>query len=133
MAMSTKKGSMATISRSVGISRAGLNGFFNLMKGLDASANDMGTLLAVSERTIRRYQDGGRSLDLDHDTLERISHILTIWLDLMSIFRTQHDALRWLKAPNVAFGERSPWERMLAGNVSDLVDVRYHIQAALAA
>lgn len=99
--------------------------------GLTAEQNQ--TLLAVSDRTERRYRDERHDADLERDTLERISHILNLWLDLRSIFRTEDDARRWLTAPNRSFGDQSPLQRMLGGNVSDLIDVRYHVQSALVA
>lgn len=93
---------MSSPGINAGVSRAGLNGFFNLMNIMGATPAEMATLLAVSDRTVRRYQDEGRTTDLEHDTLERISHILSIWLNLMGVFRTEQDAARWLKAENAA-------------------------------
>jgi hypothetical protein len=35
----------------------------------------------------------------------------------------------WVRQPNRDFGEATPLDRMLAGNVSDLLDVRRYVDA----
>jgi uncharacterized protein (DUF2384 family) len=119
----------AAVKQITEIARVGLELFFAVTGKLQASETDQATLLGVTGRTVRRYRSG--DIPEAHDTLERISHLATIWLDLNSLFRTEGDALRWLESPNEKFGGQSPYARMLAGNVSDLVDVRYDVESAL--
>ena len=121
---------MPAVRQTTEIARAGLELFFAVTEKLQASEADQATLLGVADRTIRRYRSG-EGVPESHDTLERISHLTTIWLDLNSLFRTEDDAARWLNSSNQKFGGQTPYERMLAGNVSDLVDVRYDVESAL--
>ena len=106
--------------------------FFSIAERLGLTVEQEATLLGVSERTAQRYQHEGRMPE-SRDTIERISHVATIWIDLTSLFREESGALAWLHAANERFNGASPLERMLAGNVSDLVDVRYDIEAILVA
>jgi uncharacterized protein (DUF2384 family) len=120
---------MPTVHREADMARTAVELFFTISAKLEASESDQATLLGVSTRTVRRYR-GGTQLPGAHDTLERLSHITTIWLDLTSIFRSEVEVLRWLQSPNQKFDGASPFQRMLAGNVSDLVDVRYDVETA---
>jgi uncharacterized protein (DUF2384 family) len=97
---------------------------------LGASDADQAMLLGVTRRTVRSYRER-RSLPNARDMLERISHITTIWLDLTLLFHIEADVIRWLRSPNEKYGNASPFERMLGGNVSDLVDVRYDVEATV--
>jgi uncharacterized protein (DUF2384 family) len=112
--------------------RAALNVFLKLSRKLALNDRESSSLLGVSDRTFRRYRDERRPVK-SRDTLERISHIANLWIALRSIFRTETDAQRWLTSSNSAFGDHTPLQRMLGGNVSDLLDVRYHIESALVA
>jgi len=107
--------------------RAAIEIFFRIAARLGASALDEATLLGVSLSEIERYHAG--TVPEARDTLERISHVTAIWIDLVTLFRTEKDARQWLRSPHQKFGGCSPLERMLAGNVSDLVDVRYEVEA----
>jgi uncharacterized protein (DUF2384 family) len=108
--------------------RTGVELFFAIARKLDASDADQAALLGVSDDIVQRYRTG-EQLPEARDTLERISHFTSIWIILAALFRSDSDALLWLRAPNVSFNGASPLERMLAGNVSDLVDVRYLVEA----
>jgi uncharacterized protein (DUF2384 family) len=110
--------------------RAALNMFLQLSQKLDLNDKQSSGLLGVSDRTFRRYRDERRPIK-SRDTLERISHIANLWIGLRSIFRTETDARCWLTSPNSVFGDHTPLQRMLGGNVSDLLDVRYYIESAL--
>jgi uncharacterized protein (DUF2384 family) len=121
---------MPAVNRETNVTRTALELFFAISRRLEASEEDQATLLGVSARTVRRYR-GGLQVPSGRDTLERVSLIATIWIDLTSLFRSEVDVLRWLQSPNQKFGGASPFQHMLAGNVSDLVDVRYDVETAL--
>lgn len=102
--------------------------FFGLMKRWNvADVDRQATLLGVSDRTVRRYAQEAPA-SLDRDTRERISHLMNLHLDLRGIFASNVDVDRWLTSPNEDFGGQSPLNRLLAGNVSDIIDVRYYVQ-----
>ena len=122
----------AVRTEAASMARTALALFFKISGKLQTTEADQAALLGVAGRTVRRYRNG-EALPDAHDTLERISHFTTIWLDLNALFRTEEGVMRWLRSPNQKFGGQSPFERMLAGNVSDLVDVRYDVEAALVA
>jgi hypothetical protein len=107
--------------------RVALELFFSIAGKLGTSAADEAALLGSSQFDIQQYRTG-EALPEARDTLERISHITAIWLGLLAIFRKERDALLWLHSPNQSFGGSSPLQRILAGNVSDLVDVRYDVE-----
>ncbi len=104
--------------------------FWRISRELALTEAEQAALLGVSDRTVRRYRRGDALPDA-RDTLERISHLTAIWLDLVSLFRTHEDAIRWLRSAHQRFGNDTPLRRLLAGNVSDLVDVRYEIEGIL--
>jgi uncharacterized protein (DUF2384 family) len=118
---------MTGIHRDTDVARTAVELFFAIRARLEASESEQATLLCVSTRVVRCYRRGSQ-LPRARDTLERVSHITTIWLDLTSLFRGEVEASRWLHSPNQKFGGASPFQRMLAGNVSDLVDVRYDVE-----
>lgn len=110
------------------IARTALELFFAIARKIEASDADQAALLGVDVDTFRRYR-AREYLPEARDTLERISHLTATWLAVTSIFRSESDAVLWLKSPNAIFNGMSPLERMLAGNVSDLVDVRCRVEA----
>jgi uncharacterized protein (DUF2384 family) len=118
---------MTSNRRETAVMQTALELFFTVARKLGASESDQGMLLGVSRRTVRSYRDR-RSLPKSRDMLERISHITTIWLTLSSLFQTDTDVVRWLRSPHEKYGGASPFEHMLGGNVSDLVDVRCDVE-----
>jgi uncharacterized protein (DUF2384 family) len=121
---------MTSKRRATDVAQTALELFFDIAGKLGASDADQAMLLGVTRRTVRSYRER-RSLPNARDMLERISHITTIWLDLTLLFHIEADVIRWLRSPNEKYGNASPFERMLGGNVSDLVDVRYDVEATV--
>jgi hypothetical protein len=72
-----------------------------------------------------------RAARLSADTLERISYVMGIHKALRILLPTQEAADSWVKKPNTAngFGGKSALQRMLAGRVVDLADVRRYLDA----
>jgi len=68
---------------------------------------------------------------LSRDTLERLSNLLGIYKSLQILLPDATSADAWVRQPNQApqFGGRSALQHMLAGNVSDLNDVRRYLDA----
>jgi uncharacterized protein (DUF2384 family) len=85
------------------------------------------TLLAASPRSISRWQSENSAPDLTRDQLERISYILGIFSGLHAVLGDTPLADEWVQRPNADFGDRTPLDRMLAGNVGDLAYVRAYV------
>lgn len=67
-------------------------------------------------------------VNLGKDTLERLSLITGIRKGIEILYpKDQWDS--WIRRPNRAFGGQSPLERMLAGRVIDLWEVRRYLDA----
>lgn len=68
---------------------------------------------------------------IDQDTLERISYILGIYKALHILFSDPQSADDWVHQPNSAplFNGQKAIDKMLAGNVGDLLDVRRYLDA----
>jgi len=75
----------------------------------------------------RRNPDAYR---LHRDTLERISHIISIYKSLQILLPNVDSADSWIRKPNkaVIFTNHSALDRMLAGNVADLFVVRRYLE-----
>ena len=93
--------------------------------GLDRKAR--ATLLATSTRSIDRWDDDPSAAELSRDQLERISYLLGIFSGLRTVLGDVKLADDWVRGKNRDFGDASPLDRMLAGNVGDLAYVRSYV------
>ena len=85
-----------------------------------------------SRTTLRNWRmklDTGDAIALSRDTLERLSYIAGIYKGIQLLFSQQSMWNEWVKKPNKHFAGQSVLDRMLAGNVSDLSDVRRYIDS----
>ncbi|MFZ5465213.1 MAG: MbcA/ParS/Xre antitoxin family protein [Pseudomonadota bacterium] len=114
------------------MSAAGLRAFFRIAEawGLDNEAQ-MKLLGSPGRSTFFKWKAAPESARLGHDTLERISYILGIYKALQILLPDARAADEWVRRPNAAplFGGRSALERMLGGNVGDLMAVRQYLDA----
>lgn len=108
-----------------------LTAFFNITAGWGLAAEEERTLLGSPPRSTFFKWKGERSARLSQDTLERISYIMGIYKALRILLPTEEAANAWVKKPNTApgFAGKSALERMLAGRVIDLADVRRYLDA----
>ncbi|WP_345815482.1 MbcA/ParS/Xre antitoxin family protein [Paraburkholderia sp. PREW-6R] len=114
------------------MSAAGLRAFFNIARDWDLSAEEQIVLLGSPGRsTYFKWKSAPETARLGRDTLERLSLLLGIYKALQILLPQPSAADSWLKRPNSAapFGGRRALDRMLAGNVSDLVAVRQYLDA----
>ena len=104
--------------------RAALN-LFRLWSITDEEA---ATLLDLPVRTYRRWKAGdlGR---IDRDGKARLSNIMGIHKALRIIFREPQRGYAWIRAANVAFGDRTALDIMLGGELTDLMRVRRYLDA----
>jgi len=114
------------------LSAAGLRAFFKLAQawGLNAEAQ-MVLLGAPGRSTFFKWKSAPESADLKRDTLERLSYLLGIYKALQILLPTPTAADAWVKKPNTAplFGGKSALDRMLGGNIGDLLAVRQYLDA----
>ena len=88
------------------------------------------TLLGgVSTATYNRWKRGEISrLTVDQKT--RLSILMGIHKALRILFTENERAYGWVKKPNRAFDGKSALEIMLQGQIMDLFDVRFYLDAA---
>ena len=139
MAAATHRASAAHLPKPSGtapsvadMSAAGLRAFFNIARDWDLSADEQIVLLGSPGRsTFFKWKTAPESARLSRDTLERLSLLLGIYKALQILLPTPPAADTWVKRPNSAppFGGARALDRMLAGNVSDLVAVRQYLDA----
>ncbi len=114
------------------MSAAGLRAFFRIAQDWTLSADEQIVLLGSPGRsTYFKWKQEPQSARLGRDTLERLSLILGIYKALQILLPQAEAADGWIKRANAAppFGGRRALDRMLAGNVSDLVAVRQYLDA----
>lgn len=114
------------------MSAAGLRAFFNIARDWDLSIDEQLVLLGSPGRsTFFKWKAAPESARLTRDTLERLSLLLGIYKALQILLPEHAAADAWVKRPNSAppFGGARALDRMLAGNVSDLVAVRQYLDA----
>jgi hypothetical protein len=111
---------------------AGLRAFFNIARDWGLNTEAQMVLLGTPGRsTFFKWKAAPESADLKRDTLERLSYLLGIYKALQILLPDTAAADAWVKKPNSAplFGGQSALERMLGGNVADLVAVRHYLDA----
>ncbi|XUW91351.1 MbcA/ParS/Xre antitoxin family protein [Burkholderia sp. M6-3] len=114
------------------MSAAGLRAFFRIAQDWDLSADEQIMLLGSPGRsTYFKWKQAPETARVGRDTLERLSLLLGIYKALQILLPQPGTADTWIKRPNSAppFGGRRALDRMLAGNVSDLVAVRQYLDA----
>jgi hypothetical protein len=114
------------------MSAAGLRAFFNIARDWELSTEEQITLLGSPGRsTFFKWRKEPQATRLGRDTLERLSLLLGIYKALQILLPQPAAADAWIKRPNSAppFGGRRALDRMLAGNISDLVAVRQYLDA----
>jgi hypothetical protein len=114
------------------LSSAGLRAFFNIAQAWGLNTEEQMVLLGSPGRsTFFKWKAAPENADLKRDTLERLSYLLGIYKALQILLPDANAADTWVKKPNTAllFGGQSALERMLGGNISDLLAVRQYLDA----
>jgi hypothetical protein len=114
------------------MSAAGLRAFFNIARDWGLGIDEQIVLLGSPGRsTFFKWKAAPQSARLSRDTLERLSLLLGIYKALQILLPEPAAADGWIKRPNSAppFGGASALDRMVAGNVSDLIAVRQYLDA----
>ena len=114
------------------LSSAGLRAFFNIARDWALSTEEQMVLLGAPGRsTFFKWKSAPETADLKRDTLERLSYLLGIYKALQILLPSADAADAWVKKPNSAplFGGKRALDRMLGGNVADLLAVRQYLDA----
>ncbi len=114
------------------LSAPGLRAFFNIAQAWGLSTDEQMVLLGAPGRsTFFKWKAAPQSADLKRDTLERLSYIMGIYKALQILLPDAGAADAWVKKPNSAllFGGKSALDRMLGGNIGDLLVVRQYLDA----
>lgn len=114
------------------LSAAGLRTFFNIAQAWGLSTEEQMVLLGAPGRsTFFKWKSAPQSADLKRDSLERLSYILGIYKALQILLPDANASDAWVKRPNTAplFGGKSALDRMLGGNIGDLLAVRQYLDA----
>ena len=113
------------------LSGPALRTFFRIADAWKLKPDEARKILGQPARsTFFQWKQTGAA-QLSHDTLERISYVLGIYKALQILLPQPAAADTWVKRPNDAapFGGKRALDRMLAGNVGDLVAVRQYLDA----
>ena len=101
---------------------------FNILDAWGVKVKDWGRLLGVSQPTVQRWKADPAAAERanSRDLLERLSYLLGIYKALQILLPDPQVADSWVHRPNTAppFNGAAPIERLLAGNVADLYEVR---------
>ncbi|MBK8096962.1 MAG: DUF2384 domain-containing protein [Planctomycetes bacterium] len=101
-----------------------LRAFFQLADAWRLSGDDARTLLGEPARATFFQWKAGRAQRVPQDVIRRISWLLGIWKALQILFPQPERADAWIHRPNELLGGQTALQRMLAGDVSDLAEVR---------
>ncbi|ATY30599.1 antitoxin Xre-like helix-turn-helix domain-containing protein [Sphingomonas psychrotolerans] len=114
-----------------------LQAFFAIAERWSLSELEQMRILGLTSRsTLQHWKAQAQHqapLQLERDTTERISYVLGIYRAINVLLPIRQRADAWVRAANKApiFGGRSALDRMTAGNVSDLYEVRKYLDAQL--
>lgn len=115
------------------LGRVAIKLFFGITEEWRLTDEQRCTLAGLGTRTTlhnwRRKLDAGDPIKLPKDTLERLSYLAGIYKGVQLLFSDPMQWKNWVRKPNSDFGGRSALDRMLAGRVVDLVDVRRYLDA----
>lgn len=102
--------------------------FFKLADIWDLNTDQQIKLLGSPSRStyFRWRKDGG---EVSADTLERISHLGSIYKALRIVMDSEESAIGWIRRPNRYFEGASALDVMMTGNLSDIIRVRHYVDA----
>lgn len=117
------------------VGRAAFQAFLSISEKWKLTAEQQRVLLGdIPKSTYHLWKSQvlkAQNIKLAKDTLERISYILGIYKSLNILLSNPQAVNDWIHKPNDAtlFGGKAALDKMLAGNVIDLADVRRFLDA----
>lgn len=108
-----------------------LRTFFRIVEAWKVGPETAMTILGTPRATYYKWKKAPNSARLSRDQFERLSYVFGIYKALQILLPSPENADSWVTRPNQSpvFGGRSPLDRMAAGNVSDLYEVRRYLDA----
>ncbi|HKX42652.1 MAG TPA: MbcA/ParS/Xre antitoxin family protein [Burkholderiaceae bacterium] len=105
--------------------------FFRICEAWDLSSSEQQTLLGVGKSTLALWRAGKVKAGLDRTVLERLSYVFGIYSALQILLPIPERADAWVRRANSAplFGGTSALQRMLGGQVADLLAVHAYLNA----
>ena len=120
------------LQRGSSVTRSLLPAIFNIFSRWQLTGAQQMTLLGLSnEKTLYNWKNQPEKAKLTRDILERTSYILGIYKSLQILLSDQTLSDQWLVTPNdnPLFNDTAPLDRLLAGQMTDLVVVRDFLDA----
>ncbi len=118
---------LAAVAGKSGIPAA-MEAFSNLSDAWGLSTEEQIILLGTPGRsTFFKWKKSGGNLP--NDTVERISHLLSIYKALQILLPDPQAADGWVRRDNQFFDNQSALEVMLGGLVADIYKVREYVNA----
>ncbi len=110
---------------------AGLRTFFSIAAAWKLPAGAQMAILGLRSRSTFNRWKQGEGVALSPDTIERLSYVFGIYKALQVLLPDPKSADAWIHKPNDAplFGGRPAIERLAAGQVADLYQVRQYLDA----
>ena len=106
-----------------------LQAFFRMAERWNLSTDQQITLLGSPPRsTFFKWKKEGGAV-VPPDTVERLSHLLSIWKALQILFTSDQASDAWMHSPNDFFYGDSALDVMLGGKVIDIYAVRRYLDA----
>ncbi len=111
--------------------KAALRTFFRIADAWRLTTDQQKALLGLRAGSTFYKWRSGEAGSLSRDVLERLSYVFGIYKALQILLPEPKAADEWIQKPNTAplFGGRSAIERMVAGKVADLYEVRKYLDA----
>jgi len=110
----------------------GLRAFFRLADQWELTVPEQMTLLGHPSRSTFYNWKADRISGVPHDTLSRLSHMIAIHRALGILFPETSEADAWVKKANDELAGQTVIDRLLAGELTDLAQVRSHLDALVA-
>ncbi|NRC57176.1 DUF2384 domain-containing protein [Mesorhizobium sediminum] len=104
-----------------------LQAFFRMAERWNLSTDQQITLLGSPPRST--FFKWKKREEPSPDTVERLSHLLSIWKALQILFTSDQASDAWMHAPNDFFNGDSALDVMLGGKVIDIYAVRRYLDA----
>lgn len=125
--------SLSNTEKAGALGRVAAKLFFAITKEWGLTDAQRVVLAGVNSRTTlynwKSKVANNEPINLGKDTIDRLSYIAGIYKSLQLLFPEAAQWAQWVNKPNRDFGGNSAMDRMLAGSLVDLADVRRYLDS----